>query len=225
MKTIYSVGHSSHDWSTFILLLDAAGIGVVIDVRSNPASRLPHFNRTALKERLNAVGIGYVFLGLELGGRARDGGVPDYDQMATSALFAEGLTKVEEMAARTRPALMCSEHEPLTCHRCLVGRRLAERGNDVAHILRDGRIADLFAPRSERIAAAYRNQAQRITIRLTKTAWGARSASPWAEPFTAPSARWKTGSARRASTVAPYSDPLIGTRESRPVDSPAKPCR
>jgi uncharacterized protein (DUF488 family) len=69
LKTIYSVGHSSHDWSTFILLLDAAGIGVVIDVRSNPASRLPHFNRTALKERLNAVGIGYVFLGLELGGR------------------------------------------------------------------------------------------------------------------------------------------------------------
>jgi uncharacterized protein (DUF488 family) len=102
--------------------------------------------------------------------------------MATSAMFAEGLTKVEELAARTRPALMCSEHEPLTCHRCLlVGRRLAERGNDVAHILRDGRIetnttteerllaltrqsnADLFAPRSERIAAAYRNQAMRIT--------------------------------------------------------------
>jgi uncharacterized protein (DUF488 family) len=114
LKTIYSVGHSSHDWSTFISLLDAAGIGVVIDVRSNQAARLPHFNRTALKERLNAVGIGYVFLGLELGGRIREGGVPDYEQMATSAIFAEGLTKVEEMAARTRPALMCSEHEPLS---------------------------------------------------------------------------------------------------------------
>jgi len=194
LKTIYSVGHSSHDWSTFILLLDAAGIGVVIDVRSNPASRLPHFNRTALKERLNAVGIGYVFLGLELGGRAREGGVPDYEQMATSRMFAEGLTGVEEMAARTRPALMCSEHEPLTCHRCLlVGRRLAERGNDVAHILRDGRIetnttteerllaltrqsnADLFAPRSERIAAAYRNQAQRITNSAVARNRGQRS--------------------------------------------------
>lgn len=142
---------------------------------------MPHFNRTALKERLNAVGIGYVFLGLELGGRPASG-VTDYEQMATSRMFAEGVTKVEEMASRTRPALMCSEHEPLTCHRCLlVGRRLAERGNDVAHILRDGRIeanttteerllaltrqsdADLFAPRSERIAAAYRNQALRIT--------------------------------------------------------------
>ena len=92
MNTIYSVGHSSHDWPTFIRLLDAAGIGVVIDVRSNPASRLAHFNRTALKERLNAVGVGYLFLGLELGGRAREGGVPDYEQMATSRMFAEGLT-------------------------------------------------------------------------------------------------------------------------------------
>lgn len=143
---------------------------------------MPHFNRAALKERLNAVGIGYVFHGLELGGRLREGGVPDYEQMAASQMFAEGVTSVEEMAARTRPALMCSEHEPLTCHRCLlVGRHLAERGNDVAHILRDGRIetnttteerllaltrqsdADLFAPRSERIAAAYRSQARRIT--------------------------------------------------------------
>ena len=194
MNAIYSVGHSSHDWSTFIRLLDAASIGVVIDVRSNPASRLPHFNRTALKERLNAVGIGYVFLGLELGGRLREGGVPDYEQMATSRMFAEGLTGVEEMAARTRPALMCSEHEPLICHRCLlVGRRLAERGNDVAHILRDGRIeanttteerllaltrqtdADLFAARSERVAAAYRNQAQRITKAAVARSRGQRS--------------------------------------------------
>ena len=77
----------------------------------------------------------------ELGGPLREGGVPDYEQMATSRMFAEGLNGVEEMAARTRPSLICSEHEPLTCHRCLlVGRRLAERGNDVAHILRDGRI-------------------------------------------------------------------------------------
>ena len=181
MNAIFSVGHSSHDWSTFQRLLDRAEIGVVVDVRSHPISRLPYFNRGALKERLNVAGIGYVFLGLELGGRPR-GGVPDYERMAASPLFVKGLAKVEEMAARTRPALMCSEHEPLTCHRCLlVARRLAERGNDLAHILRDGTIepntateerllaltrqtdADLFAPRVERVARAYRNQGLRIT--------------------------------------------------------------
>ena len=181
MTTVFTVGHSNFDWSTFQRLLDQAEVGVILDVRSNPASRLPHFNRTALKERLNAAGVGYVFLGLELGGRPRSGGVPDYERMAASQLFAEGIARIEEMAARTRPALMCSEHEPLCCHRCLlVGRRLVERGVNVAHILRDGTIepngitedrllaitsqpeADLLASRAERLAAAYRVQGLRI---------------------------------------------------------------
>ena len=178
--TLFTLGHSNLDWPTFQRLLDRADIGVVVDVRSHPVSRLPYFNRGALKERLNAAGVGYVFMGVELGGRPR-GGVPDYERMAASPLFAEGLAKVEVMAARTRPALMCSEHEPLNCHRCLlVGRRLAERGNELVHILRDGTTepnsateerllaltrqtdADLFAPRVERLARAYRNQSLRI---------------------------------------------------------------
>jgi uncharacterized protein (DUF488 family) len=181
MATIFSIGHSSHDWPTFQRLLDRVEIGVVVDVRSNPVSRLPHFHRAALEKRLSAAGIAYLFAGSQLGGRPRDGGMPDYMQMAASPLFAEGIAQVEGMAARSRLALMCSEHEPLTCHRCLlVGRRLVERGNDLAHILRDGTIepnavtedrllmltrqtdADLFAPRSDRVALAYRNQAHRI---------------------------------------------------------------
>jgi uncharacterized protein (DUF488 family) len=181
MTIIFTIGHSNLNWPTFQRLLDRAEVGVSVDVRSNPTSRLPHFNRAALKERLNAAGIGYVFLGLELGGRPRSGGVPDYENMAASPLFAESLARVEEMAARTRPALMCSEHEPLTCHRCLlVGRRLAERGISVAHILRDGTIEpnevteerllaltrqterDLLASRADRLAAAYRVQGFRI---------------------------------------------------------------
>ena len=182
MTAILTIGHSSHDLTTFHRLLDRAEVGVVVDVRSNPISRLPHFNRTALKDRLNAAGIGYVFLGLELGGRPRQGGIPDYEAMAASPLFGEGIARVEDLAARTRPALMCSEYEPLTCHRCLlVGRRLVERGNDLAHILRDGTIepnestedrlltiahqteTDLFVPRAQRVARAYGNQARRIT--------------------------------------------------------------
>lgn len=181
MTIVLTVGHSSHDWPTFLRLLDRAEIGVVVDIRSNPVSRLPHFNRMALKEHLNAAGVGYVFLGLELGGRPRSGGVPDYEKMATSPIFADGIARVEEMAARTRPALMCSEHEPLTCHRCLlVGRRLVERGVSVAHILRDGSIEpnevtedrllaltgqterDLLATREDRLRAAYRVQGLRI---------------------------------------------------------------
>jgi hypothetical protein len=120
-------------------------------------------------------------LGLELGGRPKDGCPPDYERLATSPLLAEGIAQIEQITPRTRLALMCSEHEPLTCHRCLlVSRHLAERGIAVAHILRDGTVEpnehtedrllartrrterDLFAPRAKRIAAAYRTQGLKI---------------------------------------------------------------
>jgi uncharacterized protein (DUF488 family) len=64
---------SNHDWSTFKRLLETADIGAVADVRSSPAARLPHFNRAALKDRLDTTGIAYVFLGGELRGRPKDG--------------------------------------------------------------------------------------------------------------------------------------------------------
>jgi uncharacterized protein (DUF488 family) len=181
MTLVFTIGHSNHDWSTFKQLLKKADIGAIADVRSSPASRLPHYNRASLKDRLNATGIAYVFLGLELGGRPKGGSRPDYELMAASPLFAEGIQQVEEIAPRTRLALMCSEHEPLTCHRCLlVGRRLAERGVTIAHILRDGTVEpndhtedrllartrrkerDLSAPRADRLAAAYRTQGLKV---------------------------------------------------------------
>jgi uncharacterized protein (DUF488 family) len=184
MTLVFSIGHSNHDWSTFKRLLETANIGAVADVRSSPASRLPHFNRAALNNRLNAIGMAYVFLGVELGGRPKDGGIPDYDLMAGSPLFAEGIAHVEEIAPGMRLALLCSEHEPLTCHRCLlVGRRLVERGVGVAHILRDGTVepnedtenrllaltrqseTDLFTSRVDRVAAAYRTQGLKIAGR------------------------------------------------------------
>jgi hypothetical protein len=78
---------------------------------------------------------------------------------------------------------MCSERDPLDCHRCLlVGRALAQRGVRVNHILDDGNFlshsevedallrlagrdtADLFAPPSERLAAAYRARARKVAF-------------------------------------------------------------
>jgi hypothetical protein len=78
---------------------------------------------------------------------------------------------------------MCSERDPLTCHRCLlVGRALEERGARVSHLLdsgecvshaaiedellaRTGRTGDdLFAPRTERLAAAYREHARKVAF-------------------------------------------------------------
>ena len=122
-------------------VIGGSKITALADARSCPSSRYPHFSRAALKARLNACGIAYLFWGVELGGRPRCGGPADYEQMATDPLFIAGLDRVKELASHSRLVLMCSEHEPLTCHRCLlVGRRLAERGVDVEHILHDGTI-------------------------------------------------------------------------------------
>lgn len=178
---IFSVGHSDHPWPAFAKLVADNEIATVADVRSHPRSRFSHFNRDALRAKLKAMEVSYLSMGLELGGRPLDGSIPDYEEIATTPLFNFGIVRVLEIGSRSRMAILCSEHEPLTCHRCLlVGRALVERGASVEHILRDGRIephqqtedrlliatgqteSDLLASRDERLKTAYRKQAQRL---------------------------------------------------------------
>jgi uncharacterized protein (DUF488 family) len=156
-------------------------------VRTAPFSRhFPQFNKDALQTELRMDGIAYSFLGKELGGRPTDSqyycdGVADYERMARSPDFARGLQRVLDGARKYRIALMCSEHDPLDCHRCLlVGRALAARGAAVKHILADGAISDhreseerllksegrhsddLFLSPEERLAEAYRKRARKV---------------------------------------------------------------
>ena len=95
----------------------------------------------------DGVGIGYVFLGGELGGRPADRSCYDadgrvrYDRLADTDLFDDGIRRIIRSADERRIALMCTEKEPLECHRTLlVARTLTERGVPVAHILDDGRL-------------------------------------------------------------------------------------
>ena len=174
---VYSIGHSNHSWEFFLGLLQGAKIDAIVDVRSLPRSRFPHFGRSALSAKLSVSAISYFYLGAELGGRPAGDTPLTYEQMAATLPFADGLDRVVALARRHTVALMCAEHDPLTCHRALlVGRHLVARGADLQHILRDGRVepqrefedrhlatarqteADLFAPRAERLALAYRNQ-------------------------------------------------------------------
>ncbi len=186
---LLTIGHSNHSPERFIELLHGAGVTAVADVRSAPYSRhAPQFNRDRLRDDLDRAGIAYVFLGRELGGRPAErefyaDGVADYEKMAQAPAFVAGLERVIVGAQSHRVALMCSERDPLTCHRCLlVGRALAERGARVSHILdsgervshtaiedellaRTGRAGDdLFAPRAERLAAAYREHTRKVAF-------------------------------------------------------------
>jgi uncharacterized protein (DUF488 family) len=186
---VFTIGHSTHSWERFVGLLRSANVTAVADVRSSPYSRhCPHFNRDELRDELRRENISYVFLGNELGGRPRErrlyhDGIADYEKMSRSSTFGEGIDRVIEGAGRLRIALLCSEQDPLECHRCLlVGRALAERGVAVSHILSDATIAthgamedrlleicgragaDLFASRAERLAMAYRERARKVAF-------------------------------------------------------------
>ena len=180
--TILTIGHSRHTLERFLALLEAGQVTAVADVRSAPASRFsPQFNKNALAASLAAQNIGYVFLGKELGGRPEQAELytqerADYEKMAASPDFRVGLVQLMEAAEQNRVAAMCSEADPLDCHRCLlVGRALAEAGVEVGHILGSGEIAShgaveerllqiehladddlMMGSRHERLAEAYR---------------------------------------------------------------------
>jgi len=147
-RQVFTIGHSNHSWETFLGLLKQHGIQVLVDVRSQPYSRYtPHFNHRELKAALAREGVGYLFLGLELGGRPEGGeylaedGKTLYGRMAESPLFLEGISRLERGIGQYRVALMCGEENPRECHRrLLVGRVLTERGIGVVHIRGDGRL-------------------------------------------------------------------------------------
>lgn len=143
--TIYSIGHSTHSWEHFCSLLAEHRITAVADVRTSPASRAaPWSNRSDLKRSLMDTGISYSFLGVELGGRPSSpllytNGVADYEKMARTELFKDGIDRIKVGSSDYRIALMCAERDPLECHRCLlVGRHMKNAGWAVQHILHNG---------------------------------------------------------------------------------------
>ncbi|MEX2558905.1 MAG: DUF488 domain-containing protein, partial [Pirellulales bacterium] len=147
-RVVYTIGHSTHDLHEFVDLLKQHEVAAVADVRSQPNSRLEHFRRGPLQDGLNSEGIGYVFLGRELGARRDEpecyvDGQAAYDRVAELPAFLEGLARLERRASDHVIALMCAEREPLDCHRTvLVARQLAARGWHVRHILANGELED-----------------------------------------------------------------------------------
>ncbi|RAN36494.1 DUF488 domain-containing protein [Hyphomonas pacifica] len=186
MLPIFSVGHSNHSWEDFLHLLQQHQITAVVDVRSSPVSKYPHFTQKNIKWELHTSGIAYVFLGKELGGRPNElkyfsGTKADYEKMARSAEYSTGIDRLTTGARKYSIAMMCSEHNPFDCHRCLlVGRTLLEIGIDTQHILSTGELLsqrqaerdlmkmanaetlDMFASADQKKADAYRARALKI---------------------------------------------------------------
>lgn len=145
MNPLFTIGHSTHDFPTFLRLLKQHEIGVVADVRSRPSSRFPWFSRDALEKGLKANGVRYVFLGTELGARREErecyiGPRADYRLIAQTAAYQRGIERLRNGVSRYRIALMCSEREPLDCHRTILVCRHAKEFANIFHIRADGRL-------------------------------------------------------------------------------------
>lgn len=180
MKHILTVGHSNISWDEFHYALDHFDVDCIVDVRSSPTSRWPQFRQKALQSALNRVGISYVHLGDALGGHPKTG-PSDYIARRNTSEFDAGINSLLSIAKRCRLALMCSEGDPLHCHRfLLISRHLASLPDiGLWHIRHDGTLEgheqaesrllvlqgmtdDLLLSRQELLADAYARQERKL---------------------------------------------------------------
>lgn len=191
MKELFTIGHSIHLLERFVELLTMNDINALCDVRSSPYSRHnPQFNRELLKQEMTRRRIAYIYLGAELGPRSPDAacyenGKVQYNRLARTEIFQQGLARLRKGLTSYRIALMCSEKDPLACHRLiLVCRHLRENDIIIRHILEDGALeeqgaaeqrllqslgispVDLFSSEEEQIQRAYDIQSERIAYIL-----------------------------------------------------------
>lgn len=143
---IYTVGHSTHPLDFFLELVKMVEINCIVDVRSVPASAYnPQYNQEPLSKFLKRNHIEYLHFAEEFGARQTDvglfddEGVLDFDKVRKTRSFNHGVERVWSGVDKGfRVALMCSESDPLDCHRfSMVSVGLENDGFEVKHILKD----------------------------------------------------------------------------------------
>lgn len=135
---VFTIGHSNHNPDKFLGLLQKHKITMLVDVRSKPFSRFPHFQRDNLIKLVRSNGIDYRFGGYVLGGMGK--------VEVTAPLFIAKMdTMLEFTQQGLRVAMMCSEGQPCQCHRAgkLTAWLHRERKHvKTTHILPDGSTVD-----------------------------------------------------------------------------------
>ncbi|MDY3740904.1 MAG: DUF488 domain-containing protein [Selenomonadaceae bacterium] len=149
MGKLYTIGHSTVEQDFIIDLLVKYGIDYVYDVRSTPYSRYAEqFNRENIKYALIRHGIGYHYAGAYFGARQEDEylynkeGYLDFNKVRQSQKFNKGVEGVKRGLEQGHSiALMCTEKDPIDCHRAIMVARGFELVKiPVEHILHDGKL-------------------------------------------------------------------------------------
>jgi uncharacterized protein (DUF488 family) len=142
---IYTVGHSTREFSQFAQLLLDDGVQELVDVRRVPHSRRnPQFDSAALARSLGELGIDYRHEEALGGFRRPHAGSANAgwenesfrgyaDYMATRP-FTAALAGVQQRAAGHALSLMCAEAQWWRCHRRLISDALVAAGWRVLHL-------------------------------------------------------------------------------------------
>lgn len=149
-KTVYTIGYTGFDITSFTKKLKELGITCLIDVRSIPIASEFYkvYSRQTLEPILKENGILYVNFAKEFGARQPDKrfyekyGYLDFEEFIISDEFISGVARIKKGASLNhRFALMCAEKDPLTCHRAImVSRGLQQHDLNVEHVHPDGKL-------------------------------------------------------------------------------------
>lgn len=156
--SVFTIGHSNMSQDEFDALMKRHGIHVLVDIRSYPSSKFcPHFNQSNLERHEAEKDVEYHHFP-EFGGhqyrlvKGEDGKDEkvrlSYEESMKTPEFKEGMKALRDCVKDGyRVALMCSENDPMDCHRMvMMGRALAHpevygskaKPVDVQHITRQG---------------------------------------------------------------------------------------
>lgn len=148
--TLWTIGHSTREWSVFAAMLHDAAIEVLADVRRFPGSRRhPQFSADNMALQLPAAGIEYVPMP-DLGGRRkvhadsvngawRNASFRGYADHMGTPLYTNARDRLMELARDRPTAVMCAEALWWQCHRGLISDDLKAGGWRVMHLTAPGR--------------------------------------------------------------------------------------
>ena len=137
---LFTIGFTRKSAETFFTLLKEAQVRRVIDVRLNNRSQLAGFSKaTDLEYFLRAIGgMEYRHLS-ELAPtqelldsyKKRRGSWSEYERGFVELLRKRGVDQSLDRSLFNMACLLCSEHEPIHCHRRLVAEYLKDKWGDV----------------------------------------------------------------------------------------------
>jgi uncharacterized protein (DUF488 family) len=150
---LLTLGHGTLGQAQLTGLIRAAGVEVLVDVRTAPGSRRhPHVARAEMERWLPAAGVAYQWEPRLGGWRKPNPGSPNtalrnesfrgYADYMQSPQFWDALDAVLDLAGNHRTAVMCSESVYWRCHRRLIADAASiGRGTEVLHLGHGGSVS------------------------------------------------------------------------------------